>query len=286
MINFFAMAYSAGNQRHSFLWPFLISLTAHLLLFGFIIYRSTVSSSDESFFLPSVIEVKMVEMPAGGSAPKKVADQSSEKAPVADKPTKPATEPAASVQEADVSIAPPKPKAKVPLKYKTFKTKKVLKNALKRLERKVEGTTPKPLEDTIKRLREKVEKEGRPETQDSDMPEGKPQGKEKGYAVGSKEEGEAIDIYQLEVAYAIKKQWAFSQQMAGSGGKLVASITFKVMPDGHIVDIYFDDRSGNNYLNESAYKAIVKASPVKPHPPGLNRPYVAMGLRFTPEGVQ
>lgn len=288
MISFFAMAYPAGNHRHPLLWPFLISLTGHLLLFGFIIYRTVATSNDEALFLPSVIQVKMVEMPAGESAPKpkKVVDQPSKKAPAADEPTKSVSEPAASAKEADVSIAPPQPKAKVPLKYKTFKTKKVLKNALERLEKKVEGSTPKPLEDTIKRLREKVDQQERPESKDSNMPEGKPGGKQKGYAAGSKEEGEAIDIYQLEVAYAIQKNWAFSQQMAGGSGKMVAILTFNVMPDGRIADVHFVDRSSNDYLNDSAYKAIVKSSPVKPHPPGLNKPYVVMGLRFTPEGIQ
>ena len=42
----------------------------------------------------------------------------------------------------------------------------------------------------------------------------------------------------------------------------------------------------NPYLDDSAYKAIVKSSPVKPHPPKLNRTYIEMGLRFTPEGLR
>jgi colicin import membrane protein len=66
----------------------------------------------------------------------------------------------------------------------------------------------------------------------------------------------------------------------------MASIAFKVMPDGEVTDIFFTDRSGNAYLDDSAYKAIVKTSPVKPHPKGLLQPYIEMGLRFTPEGVR
>jgi colicin import membrane protein len=58
------------------------------------------------------------------------------------------------------------------------------------------------------------------------------------------------------------------------------------MPNGEIKDIFFTDRSGNSYLDESAYKAIVKSNPVDPHPEGISKPYVNVGLRFTPEGVR
>lgn len=58
------------------------------------------------------------------------------------------------------------------------------------------------------------------------------------------------------------------------------------MPDGEIRDIFFTDRSGNAYLDESAYKAIVKANPVDRHPDGLVQPYVVMAIRFTPQGIR
>jgi colicin import membrane protein len=59
-----------------------------------------------------------------------------------------------------------------------------------------------------------------------------------------------------------------------------------VMPDGEITDIRFTERSGNAYLDESAYRAIVKANPVSPHPTGIRTPYVTVGVRFTPEGIK
>jgi colicin import membrane protein len=74
-------------------------------------------------------------------------------------------------------------------------------------------------------------------------------------------------LYRLEVAFQIQKNWAFNEQLAGDDQSLVAAIVFKVMPDGEIRDIFFTDRSGNTYLDESAYKAIVKSNPVDSHPP-------------------
>ncbi len=97
---------------------------------------------------------------------------------------------------------------------------------------------------------------------------------------------EAIDLYRLEIAYAINKNWAFDQKLPIGREKAMASIAFKVMPDGQITEIEFVDRSGYQGLDNSAYKAVAGSSPVKPHPAGLNRPFVKMGVRFTPDGVR
>ncbi len=73
--------------------------------------------------------------------------------------------------------------------------------------------------------------------------------------------------------------------MAGGRNRLVAELAFMVMPNGEIKDIWFDKRSGNSYLDESANRAIMKTNPVDPHPPGVLEPFIIVGLRFTPEGV-
>mgnify|MGYP000302490203 CR=1 FL=1 len=97
---------------------------------------------------------------------------------------------------------------------------------------------------------------------------------------------ELIDLYRLEIAFQIQKNWAFNEQLAGGDRSLVAAIVFKVMPDGEIRDVFFTDRSGNTYLDESAYKAIMKSNPVDSHPGGLVQPYVVMAIRFTPQGIR
>ena len=84
----------------------------------------------------------------------------------------------------------------------------------------------------------------------------------------------------------MERNWAFSQQLAGEGQELQVKLVFKVMPDGDITDIRFTENSGNSYLDESAYRAIVKAKPVSPHPTGVRAPYVTVGVRFTPEGMK
>jgi colicin import membrane protein len=101
-----------------------------------------------------------------------------------------------------------------------------------------------------------------------------------------KRTAELIDLYRIEIAYQIQKSWAFNEQLAGGDKSLVAAIVFKVMPDGEIRDIFFTDRSGNAYLDDTAYKAIVKSNPVDSHPDGLSRPYVVIAIRFTPQGLR
>ncbi len=283
------MAYTDSDQRHPLFWPFVISFVGHMVFFAWMIYVPKPDFEPPSF--GPVISVQMVEMPASGPEAEKTAEKAGEKAPVMEKPkpeeAKPAEEAKAKpVQEAEVSIAPPQPKAKVALKYKTFKTQEVLKNAMERLEKKVDTEPPKALEDTIKRLREQVDKEGKAQSTSDNVVEGTGAGQKGAYSPGGTQEGDAVDIYRLEVAYAINKNWAFSDQLAGNGDKLQVLIYFKVLPDGTIEDINYNDRSGNPYLDESAYKAIVKSSPVKPFPPGFNQPYIVVGLRFTPQGVQ
>lgn len=281
-------AHAFQEDQQSFKWPFLISLAGHLILFGLIVVRLDFQSPPA--YQPSVINVRMVELSDKPAASGSHTTSTAGKAPVEKKvqraetkvPQQPKT---GSQAKPEVSLAPHKARTKTALKYKTFKSKEVLKRAIEQLERKVETAPPRPLEDTIKRLKEEVEKTEKSEATEGGGAETTGPAKSGAFAAGSRQENEVIDIYRAEIAGQINKNWAFAEQLAG-GKKLMASIIFKVMPDGKITDIFFTDHSGNPYLDDSAYKAIVKSSPVKPHPAGLQQPYVEMGLNFSPQGVQ
>jgi colicin import membrane protein len=94
-----------------------------------------------------------------------------------------------------------------------------------------------------------------------------------------------IDLYRMEVAYAVSNNWQFSDKIA-SDEKPVVSIVFKVLPDGEIKEIFYTKRSGNSSLDESAYKAIIKTNPTKPFPKSIKKPYMNIGLSFGPNGVK
>jgi colicin import membrane protein len=95
-----------------------------------------------------------------------------------------------------------------------------------------------------------------------------------------------IDNYKLEAAYAVGLNWAFSRELAASDNHLETLIQFRILPNGEITDIEVVQSSGNRYLDESAYRAVKKASPVAPHPEGINRPYIDVGVRATPAGFR
>ena len=149
---------------------------------------------------------------------------------------------------------------------------------------------PEELKSALERLRQEVGKTEAGRTTGSakstDRPSGRTSGKPGLFDEDGKQTAQLIDLYRLEVAFEIQKNWAFNEQLAGGDRSLVSAIVFKVMPDGAIRDIFFTDRSGNDYLDESAYKAIVKSNPVDPHPDGLAQPYVVMAIRFTPQGIR
>ena len=280
-------AFVVNADQQPYRWPFALSLGAHVILIALFIWSPQWSS--EPSYIPSIIDVQMVDLKDIGSAPESKPATKMEKAPVRSEPLKkePAEVSISTPTQAkpEVSVAPPRKKTKTALKYKTFKSEEVKKKALERIKQKVETSIPKPLQDRFKELREKVAKEGKPspsgKTADADA---KP-GKSGVFTQGSRKELEAIDLYRLEVAYAVNKNWAFADQLSG-GKNQVVSLVFKVLPDGSIEDIFFTDRSGNSYLDDSAYKAIVKSSPVKAFPPGLSRKFIEVGLRFGPEGVR
>ncbi|MBC2712268.1 MAG: TonB C-terminal domain-containing protein [Desulfosarcina sp.] len=276
------------NGQTPLFYPVVISLVCHLVFLVFFVVTPSLRSEKPQ--AQSVINVSMVTLKktvtekAKNSAVEKKAPRL-EKPEVVKKPTvkKPATV---------VKKAPPKPKTS--LKKKTFKSTQVVKSAIKQLEEKVaetpEPARPEPLQSALDRLRKEVGKVEAAKSATSDKNASAESGKT-GAKIGKfnedgKKTAELIDLYRIEIAYQIQKKWAFNEQLAGGDHSLVAAIVFKVMPDGEIRDIFFTDRSGNAYLDESAYKAIVKSNPVDSHPSGLVQPYVVMAIRFTPQGIR
>lgn len=95
----------------------------------------------------------------------------------------------------------------------------------------------------------------------------------------------AIDLYRLEVAFKISKNWEFDRKR-NSEIKSFAAIAFKIFPDGTIKQIQFAKRSGDPALDEAAFRTINKSSPTIPFPENVNEQEVKMGLRFDYNGVR
>ncbi len=95
-----------------------------------------------------------------------------------------------------------------------------------------------------------------------------------------------IDRYRLEAAYEIQQNWVRPVQLGAMDTNNVASVIFKIMPNGSIKDIVIVEKSGDHSLDRAAFEAIERVSSLKPHPEGLSQPYVEMGLRIGDQGVR
>jgi colicin import membrane protein len=285
-----------GDGQAPLFYPVALSSVCHLVFL--LLFVITPSLRSEKVQTQSVINVSMVSLknPATQAGEKPAVEN---KAPKIEKPNavkKPSVTPPVK-KTAKVADTPP-PKPKTSLKKKTFKSTQVVKQAIEQLEEQVKVKTeaqtdtaqPEPLKSALERLRQEGGKaeasRSAPTGESTDRSAGKTGGKLGKFNEDGKKTAELIDLYRIEIAYQIQKNWAFNEQLAGGDQSLVAAIVFKVMPDGEIRDIFFTDRSGNTYLDESAYKAIVKSNPVDSHPHGLIQPYVVMAIRFTPQGIR
>lgn len=148
------------------------------------------------------------------------------------------------------------------------------------------------IKDAISRVREKVAKEiARKGSQQPPAAQTKPSVPQTSGRTGSVGRGPAgggapgaiSDIYRAQLTYQVERNWAFPEHLADVRGDLVTVLVVNIMPSGHIKDVWFKDRSGNSYLDDSAYRAVMKSNPLPPLPQGYNAYTVA--LVFTPSGL-
>jgi TonB family protein len=83
-----------------------------------------------------------------------------------------------------------------------------------------------------------------------------------------------ILVYQQEIKHHILNNWVYPETLAGQHKDLEARLVIRMAADGEIKDVQFDKKSGNSYLDDSAYKAILKSNPLPAQPIG--------GINFIP----
>ncbi len=278
----------AASEAGTRSWASMMALSfaCHLAFFAMIHYLPALRPERKSS-LPAVVNVTMVSLPeaaAPEAAPARRAE--APPAPVTPAPKKPEIAPEPKTK---TPVPPPSPVVKHSMKKKTYQPSKVVESAISRIEEKVAEEPPDPLQQALDRLRQQVgdaESGAEPRQAPPKAAAGAGVGVTGGDTEGIRKELELIDIYRMEIAWRVQKNWAFPESLAGSDKNLVVELAFTVLPNGEIRDIWFDKRSGNRYLDESAKRAVQKANPVGPHPEGIDKPVITVGLRFTPEGVQ
>jgi colicin import membrane protein len=274
-----ALFAGSEDETRSFMVMLGVSALGHLLLLGMFY---VVPSFDRPLRGgPRAINVDLVALPAPGPAapaaeapaPAPPPKPKPEAAPPEPVPVPPPPPPA--VKKEPVSVAPPKKKPKVvkSLKKKTAPKKQTAATVTRPAPAVKEPQRSQTVNSAIEAMKKKVA------------------GQEKARAAAGGGGGSGgagvltrLKNYEIDVVTAITQNFAFPDQLGASLGKLETLISFRVLPNGEITDIEVDKSSGNAILDEAAYRAVVKSNPVGPHPEGLNRPYVEIGLRATPSG--
>ncbi len=258
------------------------SAFCHLLLLAALVLVPEIAPARK--LSGSVVNVSLVSLTSRGQPPPQVRQTT----PKSVKKTAPTAPPSQTVEKVPQQDARPAPKKS--LKHQTYNSTKVVKSAVSELEKKVEETRPSSLDEALNRLKSEVDQaDTNPRQPEAPAVETEMQRGSGGTAatgLPGAETSDRIRIYQAEIAYQIQKNWAFSEQMAGMHDELEAVLAITILPNGGIKDIWFDQRSGNRHLDESAYRAIKKSDPLPPLPVGLFKSEYTVGLKFGPKGIK
>lgn len=271
-----------GDGSRPVYFSFTVSIIFHLLFLTVLIFVPGLKVPGS--MSRSVIHVNMVSLPAKGTS--LIARSSAPLKPSAVETKKKAG--SSSVKAVSVT---PKNKPKASPK-KPADSASTVKDAVEQIKDKSEVSRSKDVTDALEKIRGKVEEEeaNRIAIQNSNEElagsVGIESGVEGGTGIGGNSPLDILTLYTYEIADLVQQHWAYSESLAGAKPNLQTKLEFEVLPNGDIRDIWFTEKSGNKYLDESAYKAVIKSKPFPSHPTELSRTVVNVKLRFTPKGLQ
>ncbi len=96
---------------------------------------------------------------------------------------------------------------------------------------------------------------------------------------GEQESSAKINAYYALIWSRIKGQWALPPGILPRGN-IEAIIHTRILKNGTVTNVSFEKHSGNRYFDESAMKAIKKASPFPPLPAWMRDSSIEVGIRF------
>jgi colicin import membrane protein len=110
------------------------------------------------------------------------------------------------------------------------------------------------------------------------VPEGKA-GPASPPSAGDADMNAKINAYYAMIWSRIKGKWALPQGIL-PGELLETVIDVTILRSGAVTEVNFEKKSGNRYFDESALKAIRKASPFPPLPAWIGEGSLDVGIRF------
>lgn len=147
---------------------------------------------------------------------------------------------------------------------------------------KKEPDSQQQLAQAMERLAKTVKEQDKA-VSDSGTGTGPVSGSGQGGGTGKKG-GTPLDLYKMVLSSAIQQNWVFNEMLAGMDQNLEVRILIKILKNGEIRDMFYETRSGNPYLDQSAKRAIQRAIPLPALPPGMASYDVV--VIFTPKGLR
>jgi colicin import membrane protein len=271
-----------GEEEYRKFIQFLaISAVCHIVIFLVLVFAKT-EGPVRRIQPAGVINVGLVSLPASsgsGSVKKPKVENAVKTEPV----KKENTTPKQQTQNPPVKVATVPKKKKIiaqkkeALKKETQQSTKTIDNAIDEMKKKVEQS--QNYQKTMERFAEQVEKDGEGEGNGGPYGAG-------GFSGPGSQQSDLLTIYAAEIYSYISKNWSYNEQLADGNVNLVALLGIKIMADGEIQKVWFDKKSGNGYFDEQALKAVLKTRYLPPLPEGFRKPFLEIGLRFTPSGIQ
>jgi colicin import membrane protein len=84
--------------------------------------------------------------------------------------------------------------------------------------------------------------------------------------------------YYMAVFNKIQSAWVLPHYYEQE--QLMATVEITIRADGRIVNTQFEKKSGDAKFDRSVMRAIQKANPLPPLPPGIKEPLLTLGIRF------
>ncbi len=254
-----------GNQTGSMVIYIIFSVLCHAALMAAVITVPALTGP-KKIRMKDVVSVSLVSIPAPKSESKTVyrPPKKQPKKKILKKP-------------------PEKKKIKKQDKKKIEISTNEIKDAISKLKKEVDEQDPSDLEETLKDLKKEVENQDQDDVIErlkNEVANSRKNGT--GTGVGNQSSGGIMDIYAAEISFQIQDNWAYT----GEASSLVSTLGLKIAPNGEIVDIWFDRKSGNRHLDNSAYNAIMKSNPLPPLPRAYRKPFYKIGFNFGTKGVK
>ena len=93
--------------------------------------------------------------------------------------------------------------------------------------------------------------------------------------------GHAADEYYSRIWQRIHDAWLVPSSMAAASYGYETVVTVTIQSNGTITDLDVEKSSGNIYFDQTALRAIKKASPLPPFPPSWLQKNINIGIKFS-----